>query len=504
MSPRPSARRIADATYKPTRAILLCRISDADDDDTHGVDRQETLLRNKAAALGWGILRVEVENDTSAFKRRTVTLPDGSRALRTFRPKFRRTIAALMSGEGDGLLAVDLDRTARDPRDLEDLIDVIESRSPRIPVESITGSLRLANDADVTMARVMVAIGNKSSRDTSRRVADHRLARAEAGMFGGGPRPFGFETDGVTRREDECTIVADAIKAVIAGASLRSLCRQLIDDGVLNARGKATWTAETLRGILLRERNAGLIVYRGEVLEDVTAPWKPIVPRDTWEACCAVLNDPHRRSTPGPAPRWLGSGIYRCGHAECIDTDPAATMRVGTSGGKGRRQPAYGCARHRHLTRSAGPLDEYVTLWVCTLLARPESIDLLAPRAVVDVAALNEQANALRARMTEATDLWEAGVLTGADLTIRKKRMQAELDALTLTLKNAAGDNPLSGIAGQPDAAAIWSTLPLAHRRAIVKKLVTVTVLPPPLGRPRGWQAGGTYFNPEAVRIVRN
>jgi hypothetical protein len=44
------------------------------------------------------------------------------------------------------LLALDLDRIARDPRDLEDLIDVVESHTPHVPVESVTGSLRLANE----------------------------------------------------------------------------------------------------------------------------------------------------------------------------------------------------------------------------------------------------------------------------------------------------------------------------------------------------------------------
>ncbi len=38
------------------------------------------------------------------------------------------------------------------PRDLEYLIDVVELASPRIPVESVTGSLKLASDADITYA----------------------------------------------------------------------------------------------------------------------------------------------------------------------------------------------------------------------------------------------------------------------------------------------------------------------------------------------------------------
>ena len=104
----------------------------------------------------------------------------------------------LADGRADGLIAIDLDRACRDPRDLEDLIDVVESRSPRVPVESVTGSLRLANDGDITMARVMVAVANKASRDTGRRVASSHMHRATGGQFRGGPRPFGFEPDGTT------------------------------------------------------------------------------------------------------------------------------------------------------------------------------------------------------------------------------------------------------------------------------------------------------------------
>jgi DNA invertase Pin-like site-specific DNA recombinase len=105
------------------------------------------------------------------------------------------------SGKADGLIAVDLDRACRDPRDLEDLIDVVEQSG--CPVESVSGSLRLASDADVTMARVMVAMANKSSRDTARRVADRRRQKAVAGEPGGGRRAFGYAADGLRVAESE-------------------------------------------------------------------------------------------------------------------------------------------------------------------------------------------------------------------------------------------------------------------------------------------------------------
>src|ERR1035441_5015967 len=184
----------------PERGIRLTRISDARDDDTKGVDAQGTDCDTTGGHLGWrfgpAATHHIIENDTSAFKRKMITLPDGRRELRTVRPGFRQALAMLADGRADGLMAYDLDRTVRDPRDLEDLIDVVESSRPRIPVESVTGSLRLATDAHITMGRVMVGVANKSSRDTARRVARARLRLAASGQNGGGgKRPYGWEND---------------------------------------------------------------------------------------------------------------------------------------------------------------------------------------------------------------------------------------------------------------------------------------------------------------------
>lgn len=161
----------------PRAAILLVRISDDREGEGLGVGRQEADGRRLADRIGWGIAEVIVENDTSAFRRRKIRLPDGTTALRVVRPDLRRALELLASGERDGLMAYDLDRYTRDPRDLEDLIDLVEQQ--RVPVTSVTGSLRLDTDADVTMARVMVAVANKSSRDTSRRVSRKHVQLAE-------------------------------------------------------------------------------------------------------------------------------------------------------------------------------------------------------------------------------------------------------------------------------------------------------------------------------------
>ena len=486
-----------DAT-PPRNAVLYCRISDARNGDARGVRDQEADLRDHAAKLGWGISRVIVENDTSAFKRRKVELPDGSRAMRVVRPGWRQMLDDLAAGRADGLLALDLDRVARDPRDLEDLIDVVESRTPRIPVESVTGSLRLANDSDVTMARVQIAIANKSSRDTSRRVKRARLRQAMDGQIGGGGRrPFGFDEDRVTVRPSEAAEIVDAADALLAGVSLRQVTASLRARGVPTVTG-APWTTRSLRDILVRPRNAGLMVYQGDALEGSEAPWDPILSRDVWDAVRALLTDPSRRTSPGNVPRWLGSGIYRCGHPDCVDRNPPITMRVGTSGSHRHRQPAYGCRRTPHLTRAAHTLDKFVSHVIIARLERRDAVHLLtAGHTDMDTALLAREVNAVRTRIAEAGDLWEDGTLSAAEYRERKARLEDTLTKLEAEQRAATGRDPLAGIAGRADAAKVWERLDLGRQRAILDSLIVVTVLPQRPGR----LPDGSRFDPEAVDI---
>ena len=92
------------------------------------------------------------------------------------RPQFRTMLKHLTDGHAQAMIAYDLDRAVRDPHDLEDLIDAKVLGG--FAVRSVTGSLRLDTDSDVAMARVLVAMVNKSSADTARRVA--RAAKQQA------------------------------------------------------------------------------------------------------------------------------------------------------------------------------------------------------------------------------------------------------------------------------------------------------------------------------------
>lgn len=475
----------------PQRAIRLTRISDARDDDTKGVDDQGRDCDGRAAGIGWrfgpAATHHIIENDTSAFKRKTITLPDGRRELRTVRPGFRQALAMLADGRADGLIAYDLDRAVRDPRDLEDLIDVVESKAARIPVESVTGSLRLANDADVTMARVMVAVANKASRDTARRVARARQRQAEQGQWGGGKRPFGFEPDGVTVRAGEAAEIRRAADAILSGVSLRQVTLSMRDRRVPTVTG-AAWSTVTVRDMLLRPRNAALMVHRPNggrgpraarlyTDADITgkAPWPAIIPEASWRALTAILTDPARRIGPGNTPRWLGSRIYECWQCG------AGLVVTGHTNPGGYRYARYTCKTSGHVGRAAKTADAYVELVVTSRLALPDMAAAVAPPpsgSGIDAAGLHRETVALRELLDEQARLHARRVIDGRQLAAGTAEIRARLDEIDTVLLGASARDPLAGIAGNPDASAVWAGLDLGRKRAILRELVTVTLHP--------------------------
>lgn len=319
----------------PERAVVLTRISDDKAEEAKGVGRQEDDCREKGRRLGWGIGEVIVENDTSAYKRRKVKLPDGTAAMRVVRPGFRRLLELLASGQADALIAYDLDRVARDPRDLEDLIDVVETRG--IPVESVTGSLRLSNDADVTMARVLVAVANKSSRDTSRRVArSHQQLAAEGKPGGGGIRPYGYEPDRMTVRESEAEIIRELARRLINGDTYGAIAADLTARKVPTVNG-GPWGTRSVRSVVTKPRVAGLRSTGKGAAQQIVGPaaWPAILDMEIWEAACAAAVGRAGYGTTNELKRWLNGSLWcpLCG--------------APLFGAPGRTAPRYWCSTPR-------------------------------------------------------------------------------------------------------------------------------------------------------------
>jgi site-specific DNA recombinase len=183
-------------------------------------------------------------DDTSAFKQRTITLPSGEKVRRVVRPRFRAMLQMLSRGGGDAMVAYDLDRAVRDPRDLEDLIDAKVLYG--FDVHSTTGNLKLDTGSDVAMARVLVAMANKSSADTARRVARAARQGAVEGRWYGGSAPYGYRSAGATLEvvPEQAALLREGARRILAGESMYMICR------VWNERGEPT-----VMGAKWRERS---------------------------------------------------------------------------------------------------------------------------------------------------------------------------------------------------------------------------------------------------------
>jgi site-specific DNA recombinase len=444
-----------------------------------GVDRQEKDCRELAARHGWTIARVYRDNDLSAYSGKP-------------RPGYRQMLNDITAGTINVVAAWHTDRLHRSPAELEEYISACDPRG--IPTHTVkAGPLDLATPSGRLVARQLGAVARFEVEHAIERGQAAKAQAAAAGRWKGGRRPYGYEADGITVRESEAAIVQHMAEQIIAGASLRGLAADLNGRGETTSTGRP-WRADVISSVITRPRNAGLMEHRGQVLEGVAAQWPAILDPDLWRAARFVLGDPARRTTPGPARRWLLSGIATCGvcSASCFAT------RVG--GHPGKTLPtSYACREARHVVRIASEVDSYVRDLVVARLSRPDAIALLAPTTYADTTALHGEVAVLRERLDELGRAFADGDIDARQLREGSERLRSRIEAATTAIASAARGSVLDGVVGEEDVAATWDGLHLDRRRAIIRALCEVTILRARRGRRPGWRSEESYFDPETV-----
>jgi len=485
-SPAPAPAPAAGAA--PVLCDLYLRLSDARTEEAFS--GREGRLRADAARRGWTVAAVVIENDlredgtpkpASAWKKRRIRTPSGRVRLRVIRPRFREEVDKLATGRIGALLAEDLDRVVRDPRDMEDLIEACELSGGS--AVSSSGSLNLIEGGDPltkAAARMAVTMAEKGSADTARRVKERRAILAGQ-SYGGGRRPYGYRVKKGTEKYHRNLVIDKAEAAVLRrvaadvldlGITLAACARDLRERGVPTVTG-AAWSAETLRVVLRKPAIAGLTKKEGELVE---APWPPILPRERWEALCRLFDE--RRGQNGNEPVWLLSGFARCGVCQ-------GTCKV-NGGGRAKGGHSYQCRARRqdgvpgqHVRRNAPRLDAYVAETLCGVLDRDANGDLLrpAPAEGADLTTLRRQMSGIQRGRTESRRLHREGLMTAAELADDLRRYGEQLSAVARLLEATAEADPLPEFRpearGGRTAAQVWATLPIARRRAIAQVMLT-------------------------------
>ena len=236
---------------------------------------------------------------------------------------------------------------------------------------------------------------------------------------------------------------------------------------------------------------AGLSAWHGDLRP---APWPPILERDVWERLRDKLTDPSRRTGTSNEPKWLVSKFTRCGVCGC-------TMHV-TAGGQ--RAPSYTGDECNHVARDAHHVDDYVAGVITERLSRPDAADLLKPppRPGVDAAALRAEQRKLRERKAAQARMHARGDIDDEQLASGSREIRARLAVIDAQLAASDQPDPLEEFRGKP-AAAVWKSLRLPRKRAVVQALIeSIAILPAGRGRPAaGSRANVLQPGPGADRM---
>lgn len=437
--------------------------------ETQWADNRKVIKRLR------GVLGEELSDGLSAWKK-------GVR-----RKGWERLLERVQSGESDGIVVWHTDRLFRQPRDLETLIDLAEKG---FQVASAHGERRLDDPDDRFILRIEVAHAARSSDDSSRRIKRRWQTKREQGVaHPGGRRRFGWPgadltwTPGPDEGEEDRPVVSDAVvqqecqalrdgtDANLAGVGLDTIAAEWNERGVRAADGRE-WVAPTVRRVLLRATNAGLIEHEGVLVARI--PGEPIVDLDRFERLRAKFAARSRGRVVGE--RYVGTGILRCGSSECGITLSARPQESNYRGSDERRA-TYFCNKQR---RGCGKIyadkravdRELRAFTIARLSDFRHAAAIAAARSQVrerldavlrEIAECEKIQNALSERLGRRKMTLDAFDKANEPLARDLAKLTAERDALS----GGNLDGPTQ--AQPPEAiAAQWDAAEIAERRAML------------------------------------
>ncbi|HEY7815094.1 MAG TPA: recombinase family protein, partial [Nakamurella sp.] len=258
-------------------------------DSPLGVARQLEDCRALAAGEGWSVAGEYVDDGKSATNGKP-------------RPDYLRLLADARAGKGSRVIAWDQDRLLRDPDERGPWVKLADAG--RVAVYSAAG---VELTADPFTFGVKALVAENEVRQMKKRLRRSLVQRAAAGKAHG-RCAYGWSVPMIVVGEQRgqpkrvrvgadvidpaaAAVIRESAAALLAGDSVYAVTRRLNAAGSTTAGG-GQWTPRQLRSILLRPRNAGLTVHRGQVVSE--GDWPPILDRGTHDRITALLTDPSR------------------------------------------------------------------------------------------------------------------------------------------------------------------------------------------------------------------
>ena len=483
----------------PRIALYLRQSKDLEGDGL-AIDRQRDNCLARATGKGWTVddAAIYVDNNTSASSLKV-------------RPSYQRLIADVKARKFDVVIAWNLDRLTRRPREIEDWIDLNQKYGVNLMTSEGDDPIDLSTESGRLIIRINAAVARQEVERKGRRQKESNAQARTLGLPPVGRRAFGYTTLaagaksvtakrlGADGREylafghEPITTEADAIRRgydlLLSGASLMAVAKTWNAGGLPTTNG-APWGQNTVRGVLTNPRYVAMVgepraadtpghrSNRYDLSKLSPGAWEPIVTLPTWTAASEILRDPSRRKTSGAPRRWLLSGIATCGVVVNGDVC-GAPMKAGATRDK---VAVYRCSASYHLARKADVADEVVVHDTLARLARADAAALLDNQEAPNRDALQSELTALQARLGNVADLVADGTLTKDQARASVARLRGQVADLSARLTDAGKVDTLGPLINAVDIHAAWDALVVDVQRAVVSSLYCVEFKAPGKG----------------------
>lgn len=269
------------------RVGIYVRISDDREGGGLGVKRQEDDCRLLAAALGWTVVEVYIDNDVTAADRRKK------------RKNYIQMLEDVKSGHIDAIVSWHPDRVYRQPAELEDLIIVVEDHKTEIATVK-AGDLDLSTPTGRLTARMLGAIAKYEVEHKQERILRKIEELVAAGkIHNSGHRAFGYDRHfdgegprrkivGETLNEYEVAYVERWADRALEGESVSSLVMDAHASGVKTTTGGG-FSYQGMRAMLMSARISGRKEHQGVIKGK--AVWPAIISPEKSDALRALLSE---------------------------------------------------------------------------------------------------------------------------------------------------------------------------------------------------------------------
>lgn len=278
---RQMANQLALGEKVDVTALYIRVSTEKQADEGFSLDAQEKRLRAFCTAQEWNV------DDKCIY------IDAGVSGKSTDRAAFQAMIVAAHRGEVTRIVAVKLDRVARNVKSFLHIVD--ELKAVGCDLVLIQESFDTSTPHGKFALTMFAAMAELEASTIAERMRSGKTEKASEGGYNGTRIPLGYiyADEQFSIAEDGAGVVRNVFADFLTGHGLSTIAQRLNDAGATTAKG-GQWYASTVRYILSNGFYAGLVQWGNS--EDVAGCHPAIISRETYEQAQARLN----ALKPGP------------------------------------------------------------------------------------------------------------------------------------------------------------------------------------------------------------